>query len=360
MARKAIAILSTQNLLHNLNIIKSQAPNSKIIAMVKANAYGHGLRSTSIRLQDHLDMLGVASIDEALALRKSGVKIPIMLAEGVFESEEITIAASEGFHVVFHHKQQIDWIENSDIQTPINAWIKINTGMGRLGFSMEKAKEYYKTLLSSDKIKKPLRVISHFACADEKEHELNQIQIDNFKTFIKDLDSEYSICNSAGIFHFPEMHYDYVRTGIALYGASPIAGKSAAELGLKPIMNLQTNLIAINNMKKDDSIGYGSKYICPEDMDVGVIAFGYGDGYPRSIEEGCPILVGNIECKIIGRVSMDMITIDLRNNKKAEVGDEVVLWGENLPVERIAEYSANVNYDILTGVQNRVKFIWTN
>ena len=345
MSRQAIAILSTENLLHNLNILKSYAPNSKVIAMVKANAYGHGLRSTSLKLQSHIDMLGVASIDEALALRKVGIKIPIMLAEGVFEPNEIVIAASEGFHIVFHHKQQIDWIENSLTQIPINAWIKINTGMGRLGFPPEEAKTYYKTLLSSDKIKKPIRIMSHFACADEKDHELNQIQIDNFKEFIKDLDSEYSICNSAGILNFPDMHYDYIRPGLALYGATPVAGKSAKELGLKPVMHLQTNLIAINHMKKGQSIGYGSRYICPEDMDVGVIAFGYGDGYPRSIEEGTPILVGDIECTIIGRVSMDMISINLLNNKKAKLGDKVVLWGNNLPVERIAQYSANINYE---------------
>ena len=358
MGRAASGILSTENLIHNIAVIKSIAPSSKIIAMVKANAYGHGLRATSLKLQDRVDILGVASIDEALALRSTGITLPILLAEGVFEQKEIPTASTEGFHIVFHHKSQIEWLRNSSLPTPINAWLKIDTGMGRLGFNLDEAGNYYDELLSSNKTLKPLKIMSHFACADTKNHHLNQEQILKFQSFIHGRNAEYSICNSAGLFNFPECHYHYVRPGISLYGGSPLSGKSAKELGLKPVMTLQTNLISINHYKKGESIGYGARFICPENMLVGVAAFGYGDGYPRSAQDGVPVIVKNTRCNLIGRVSMDMIAIDLRNCTKASIGDPVTLWGQDLPVEEIASYSSNINYDILTGVQNRVKFIW--
>jgi alanine racemase len=358
MSRAATGILSEANLIHNLTIIKSHANKAKIIAMVKANAYGHGLRSTSLKLQNHVDMLGVASIDEAIALRKSGVHIPILLAEGAFEPSEILVASEENFHIVFHHKSQIEWLRDSDITHPINAWLKINTGMGRLGFNLDEASDSYEELYNSKKTAKPLKIMSHFACADDKTHTLNFEQIATFQSFINRLDAEYSICNSAGIFNFPECHYDYVRPGISLYGASPLSGINAADLGLKPVMTLQTNLISVNLFKKGQSVGYGSCFSCPEDMLVGIAAFGYGDGYPRSAKNFTPLIVHGKRCHIIGRVSMDMIAIDLRNSNHAKVGDLVTLWGEDLSVEEVASYTGNINYDILTGIQNRVKFTW--
>lgn len=360
MSRTAIAILSTENLLHNLKVIKTAAPKAKIIAMVKANAYGHGIRSVGMRLDSHIDMLGVASIDEALALRKVGVKAQIMLAQGIFEPSELITAAAEKFHVVFHNKAQIEWLEKTNLPIPLNCWLKINTGMGRLGLDLADAKKYYNKLQNHHSIAKPIRIISHFACADEINHPLNQQQIDNFQDFIKDTNTEYSFCNSAAIFNFPDHHYDYVRTGIALYGISPIAPKSAAELGLKPVMTLQTSLISVQHMPKGSNIGYSARYHCPEDMPVGIIAFGYGDGYPINAQDGTPILVNNKECKLIGRPSMDMIAVDLRSCSDAKVGDPVTLWGEGLPIEKVVEHiPGNITYNMLTAIQNRVKFIWT-
>ncbi len=360
MSRTAIAILSTENLLHNLQVIKSAAPKAKIIAMVKANAYGHGIRSVGMRLDAHTDMLGVASIDEALALRNVGVKTQIMLAQGIFEPNELITAAAEKFHVVFHNQAQLEWLEKTNLPSPLNCWLKINTGMGRLGLPLAKAKKYYDKLQNHHSVEKPIRIMSHFACSDEIDHPLNQEQISNFENFIKGTETEYSFCNSAAIFNFPEQHYDYVRTGIALYGISPIASKSASELGLKPVMTLQTSLMSVQNMSKGSNIGYSARYNCPEDMPVGIIAFGYGDGYPIGAKDGTPILVNNSECKLIGRPSMDMIAVDLRNCPDAKVGDPVTLWGEGLPIERVAEYMpGNITYNMLTAIQNRVKFIWT-
>jgi alanine racemase len=363
MSRTAVAILSTENLLHNLQVIKEKAPRSKVIAMVKANAYGHGLRSVSARLEKHVDMLGVASIDEALALRKVGIEIPIILAEGVFEPNELLIASTEGFHVVFHEEIQLQWLSNLSCPLPINAWLKIDTGMGRLGFDINKAPAYFDQLAASRQIAKPIRIMSHLACADDPSDPLNQQQIKAFQEFKQKIAakgaSEYSLCNSAGTFEYPECQLDYIRPGIALYGASPLINKTAAELNLKPVMTLQTSLIARKDVAKGSPIGYGARFVCPDNLPVGIIAFGYGDGYPRTTRDGAPILVNNTKCKLIGRVSMDMIAVDLSACPTAKVGDPVILWGNDLPIEEVAEFTNNVSYDLLTGVQNRVKFHWT-
>ncbi len=359
MSRTAIAILSTENLIHNLQVIKQKVNPAKVVAMIKANAYGHGLRSVALRLDKHADILGVASIDEALALRKIGVSTPILLAEGVFEPNELLLASTNNFHVVFHNEMQLEWLEKSLLPIPLHAWMKINTGMGRLGFSIEQAKLYYPRLLNSQQLKKPIKIMSHLACADEKDHPLNGEQIQVFKNFIKNINGEFSLSNSAGIFNFPDCYFDYVRPGLALYGVNPIEGGRAEALDLKPVMTLQTSLISVQTLPKGSSIGYKGRYCCPEDMQVGIIAFGYGDGYPLTAKDGTPILVNNIECALVGRVSMDMIAIDLRTCPNAKIGDPVILWGNGLPIERVAEYTSNIPWDMLTGIQNRVKFLWT-
>ena len=376
--RSTVAHLSTENLLHNLKIIKQTAPNSKVIGMVKANAYGHGLRSIAKRLQNSIDFLGVAAIDEALQLRKAGVTTPVVLMEGVFEPEEVIIAASENFSIVFHNQQQLDWLNecsaNFLIKQPINAWIKIDTGMSRLGFDLLDAKNAYQNLLTNTHIVNPVGVMSHFACADNKSHPLNFQQIKNFNNLLQSLKNVKNIntkdksikdsfiksfCNSAAIFNFSSEHYDVVRPGLALYGVSPILNQSARDLNLKPVMTLQTKIIAIKNLLKDSFVGYGARFRCHRDMTVAVIAIGYGDGYPRTAIDGTPVIINKKLCQIIGAVSMDMAVVDLANCNDAKIGDPVILWGDDLPIEEIAGFTQNSVYDLLTAVQNRVKFIWS-
>ncbi len=359
MSRAALAILSTENLLHNLQIIKSHAPKSRIIAMIKANAYGHGLRSTALRLAKHVHSLGVASIDEALALRRVGIKIPITLMEGVFEADELLIAACENFQVVFHDQTQLQWLAKISLPLPLTAWLKIDTGMGRLGFTLDQATHAYEQLSSHPQIQQPIGLMSHFACADEVEHRLNQVQIDSFAQFIQNKTGPKSLCNSAAIFAFAGQHYEVIRPGIALYGISPFMNVSATALGLKPVMTLQTRLIAIKRIQKNETIGYGARFTCPDDMLIGVIAMGYGDGYPRTAQDGTPVLVNGVRCQLVGRISMDMMTVDLQAYPKAQVNDPVVLWGDGLAVEDVARYTNQSPYDMLTAVQSRVKFHWT-
>ncbi len=359
MSRLAIATLSTENLLHNLKLIKNRAGNRKIMAMIKANAYGHGLRSTAMRLDGKVYSLGVASVDEAVALRKVNVKTPITLMSGAFEADDLFVASCQDFQLIFHEQLQIDWLNNIKLPNQVSVWLKVNTGMNRLGFALDKAKDAYYQLINNPNVKKPIGIISHLACGDDFTHPLNELQLNKFKECCKGLESIKTIANSACIINFPEDLYDVVRPGIALYGISPIKDKTASELGLKPVMTLQTRLIAISQVKKGDSIGYGARYTCKKDMKIGVIAMGYGDGYPRSAKDGTPMLVNNQRCQLVGRVSMDMATIDLSCCPNAKIGDPVILWGEGLPIEEVAKYTDNIPYDIICGVQQRVKFYWT-
>lgn len=360
MGRTALAILSTKNLLHNLEIIKQKAGKCDIIAMIKANGYGHGLRSIALRLEKKVFSLGVASIDEALALRKIGIKIPITLMAGAFEPDDLLVASCQNFHVVFHDQIQLDWLAKTYLPKKLTIWLKINTGMGRLGFNIEDAHEIFSRLDNIEQIEKPIGIMSHMGCADDLSNTINEDQLKNFRNFVDHYpNSKKTLGNSAVIFNFPGHLYDVARPGLALYGLSPIKDKSARDLGLKPVMTLQTKLMTINYLKKGQKIGYGALFECPEDMPIGIIAMGYGDGYPRIIKNGMPVLVNNVRCTIAGKVSMDMINIDLRNYPKAQVGDLVTLWGEGLPLEEVVQYTENDLYGIICSVQQRVKYYWT-
>jgi len=366
VARSTLAILSTESLLDNLSVLEKMAnpdptnrPKCGVMAMVKANAYGHGLRSVALRLDHKVQSLGVASIDEATALRKAGVTGAITLMEGVFEEDELLLASCERLHVVFHDWWQIKALEKMSLPQPLTCWIKIDTGMGRLGFSMADANAAHNALSSNANVIKPIGILSHLACAEQKDHQLNQTQIKNFTDFIKDKDGPKSLCNSGATINFPQHAYDVVRCGLSVYGVSPNPRETGLDLNLKPVMTVQTRLISSRIFPKGHNVGYGNKFVCPNDMPVGIVAIGYGDGYPRTTRTGAPILVNNKICKIIGRVSMDMAAIDLSNAEDAKAGDPVTLWGQGLPIENLAEHTDNVAYDILTGVQNRVKFYWT-
>ncbi len=369
--RPTIAVLSTENLFHNLKVIKNFAPKSKIIAMLKANAYGHGIRSVALRIHDKVDMIGVSSIDEAMILRKINIKSKIILMEGLFHQHEVITASAEEFDVVIHSSEQLKWLENTSyLPNPLNIWIKIDTGMGRLGFCMDYDEEInhiesvYNRLYENNNIKKPIGIISHFACSDEQNHPLNQKQINNFKKIcnifeLRNQNIIKSFCNSSGIINFSEEHYDFVRPGLMLYGVSPIENLSPKHLNLKPVMHLQSQILTIKTIKKNNCIGYGATTICDEDIKIAIIPVGYGDGYSRTFMSGTPVLINNKICQLFGRVSMDMITVNINNCEEAKIGDTVVLFGENLSINEIEKYSSCAPWDLLTSLQSRVSFQWT-
>lgn len=358
--RKTIAILSSENLVHNIRKIRDLSHNKLIMAVVKANAYGHGIRSTALRIEKYADSFGVASIEEALALRQVGIKNPIILMEGIFEPDELLIASCQNFQVVFHHPIQLGWLKGLSVPLPLSAWIKIDTGLGRLGFSINDAHHALNSLRNCQHIKQPIGLMSQLSCADNPDHYLNEIQLQLFNDLAKNWEGPKSLANSATAFAFPDAQYDVIRPGLFLYGVSPFKGSKASDYGLKPVMTLQTRLISVRKREAGSFIGYGATHECKEPTNIGIIAIGYGDGYLRALPPKTPVLVNGEKCHLVGRISMDMAAIDLSACKEgAAVGDPVVLWGEGLPIEEVIEGSSLIPNELLTGVQSRVKFHWT-
>ncbi len=333
--------------------MRAAAPNRRVATAVKADAYGHGL----IRVAGSLDAdaFAVACIEEALILREAGIDRPIMLLEGVFEAAELPLCAHHRLEIAIHHPEQVLMLESARLEQPLRVWPKIDTGMHRLGLAPETVATLYQRLRNCPAVAPEIGLMSHLARADERDCDYTRQQLQAFVTATTGLQGERSLANSAGILGWPQTHFDWVRPGIMLYGASPFAGSVAAEHDLRPVMTFSTRLIAINRLRQGELVGYGGTWICPEDMDVGVAAAGYGDGYPRHAPSGTPVLVNGREAALIGRVSMDMITLDLRQHPAARIGDPVVLWGERLPVERIAEAAGTISYPLLCGITGRVR-----
>ena len=357
LGRPMVATLSTDHLAHNVQVIQSWAPSAKIIAMVKSNGYGHGIRSVAKRLEGLVSWLGVASINEALALRDSQIRAPLLLMEGVFSPEEYRYAAAYAFGVVIHNSQQVDWLEQAQC-APLAVWIKVDTGMGRLGFRAQEVDSVKQRLQLSGKVQGDVGIMSHFACASDKDHTLNALQINRFSQVRSGFKGPASMCNSAGILNFPHAQFEYVRPGLALYGISPVDNKMASDHLLKPVMTLRSGIIAIRDCVQGDTIGYGADYVCSKAMRVVVIACGYGDGYPQTAPQGTPVLVAGQRCPLVGRVSMDMMTVDISNLVGVDLNSPVTLWGEGLPLEEIGRETGRSPYELLTGVQHRVQFTW--
>lgn len=352
MSRPARAQLDAHALRHNLERVRYFAPQSKIMAIVKANAYGHGLAWTA-RALARADAFGVASIEEGVELRAHGVTQPICLLEGCFEAAELSLAAQHRLEPVVHQPQQIADIAAVPAAAALSVWLKIDTGMHRLGFPPAAAADAFTRLRACAAVQR-VRTLTHFANADNTFDSTTAAQIATFNAALDGIGGERSLANSAGIVAWPASRLEWVRPGIMLYGVSPLVGRSAAELGLKPVMTLASALIAVHHLRKGDAVGYGGDWVCPEDMPVGVVAIGYGDGYPRQAAAGTPVLVNGKRVSLIGRVSMDMITVDLRAQPQARVGDPVVLWGPGLPVEDIAARANTIGYSLLCGVTPRI------
>lgn len=354
MSRPTYMTIDLAALQKNLGRVRKFASGRKVIAMVKANAYGHGIVRIAHALQG-ADALGVASLDEGILLRDSGIMQPIILMEGLFNPDEIEIAAHHDFTIVVHHMPHVAMLEQTKVTKPFSVWLKINTGMHRLGFDPAQTKEAYQRLMAIKSIKQPIGLMTHFAEADNINHDATKNQINCFNQATQAMPGPRSLANSAAIIAWPEAHGDWVRPGLMIYGASPFPEKCGVDHGLQPVMTLWSRIIAITSVRKGGKIGYGGEWEAPEDMLVGVVGVGYGDGYPQFAKNGTPVLVNGKECKLVGRVSMDMLTIDLRGVPDAKIGDEVILWGSGLPVERVARHSNSSAYEILTRMTPRPK-----
>jgi alanine racemase len=348
------AVIDHSALRHNLAVVRQHAPESRIWAVIKANAYGHGMLQVAAALIA-ADGFAVARVEEAVRLREAGVEKPILVLEGALFAEELFAAAEHRLELALHRQEQVALLDRSQLQGPVRFWVKVDTGMHRLGFDPSEVPAILQRLERNANVDGPPRLMTHLANADDPRDELTNLQCERLRALDMAGMRILSIGNSAGILAFPDSRSDWVRPGIMLYGSSPLMGRTAAELGLRSVMTLETRLIAIRSLRRDDAIGYGGTYSCPEDMSVGVVAIGYGDGYPRHAPAGTSVLVRGQRVPLVGRVSMDMLSVDLRSVPNAAVGDPVTLWGGELPVDEVAVRAGTISYELLCHVTTRVR-----
>ena len=340
------AYIDLSALTFNLKLVKKIAKNSKVMAVLKANAYGHGLIE-SVKAIKSAEGIAILTIEEAAKIRKAGFKNTILLLEGLFAAEDIHQAEKLNLNIVVHNDQQMDYLSDVTLKNPINVHLKINTGMNRLGFPPDQI-DYLIENLNANPNVSDITLMTHFATADEKEGITKQL--DCFNRVTNNYNFSSSVANSAALCKFPEARLDWVRPGIMLYGASPFEDISAKKIEVKPVMSLVSKIIAIQDIKKGQAVGYGNNFIAKDDMRIGIVACGYGDGYPRHAKTGTPIFVHDKTTKTVGRVSMDMLYVDLSKIDKAEIGSKVEMWGNHISVDEVAKNSGTVGYELLCNI----------
>ncbi len=355
MTRPARVVIDLNAFRSNLQTTRKYAPDQKVMAIIKADAYGHGLERVANQLGD-ADAFGVACLEEAIRLRTAGFTKPIILLEGFFSAEELDQLSELNLQTVIHQNNQLELIEKLPADKAINVWLKIDTGMHRLGFDLDLVSSVFSRLKKA-KGADQIKLMTHFASSQPDSMES---QLANFFKVVSDLEGEHCLANSGAIIEWSAAHGDWIRPGLMLYGVSPFVDQTGVELGLKPVMSLHSELISVKQAKKGEKVGYGGTWECPEDMPIGVIAMGYGDGYPRHARSGTPMLINNQTAGLIGRPSMDMLTVDLRQCPDAKIGDPVILWGEDLPVEEIARCAETIPYELLCGMRMRARFVEIN
>ena len=335
---------------HNLDAARRRAPRSRIFAVVKANAYGHGL-ARAVRALAAAEGLALIELEAALELRRSGEKRPILLLQGFFSPEELEPIAANGLTAVVHHAEQLAMLERARLPKEIAVVAKLNTGMNRLGFPAEDLRGVLERLRDCRGVG-VMALMTHFADADGKRGV--RAQAERFEAATAGVDLPKSLANSAALLRYPETHKDWVRPGIMLYGCSPFPDESAAALGLKPAMTLASELIAVRGLSTGDGVGYGGTFAASGPMRIGVVACGYADGYPRHAPTGTPVLVCGRRTRTLGRVAMDMLFADLTGLPEAAVGSPVTLWGEGLSADEVAACAGTVSYELLCAISQRV------
>jgi alanine racemase len=347
------AVIDTAALRSNLETIRARAPGSKVMAVVKANAYGHGLIMTAVALPQ-TDAFAVARLEEGVMLREAGITRPIILLEGVFNAEQLLEAAVHRFEVVVHDPLQVALLEAFRGSFRFTVWVKIDTGINRLGFRPEDFPGALARLRALATPVRELRVLTHLARADERDVPMTTEQVRRFHAATGSLGLATSIGNSAGIFGWSDAAGDWVRPGLALYGVSPIADVRGAQLGLKPVMTLESAVIGLRRVPRGESVGYAAAWTAQRDSRIAILAGGYGDGMLRSLKEGSPVLIEGQRAPLVGRVSMDMIAVDVTDLPEPHVGTRCLLWGPGLPVEEVASHAGTISYEMLCGVRQRV------
>ncbi|MDH4559305.1 alanine racemase [Pseudomonas sp. BN417] len=351
--RPLIAAVDLSAIRHNYAVAKRCAPGRQAFAVVKANAYGHGVREVVSSLHGEADGYAVACLEEAAEVRALDDQARVLLLEGCFEPAEYQLAAQLGLDLVVQGQEQAEALLAAGLARPLNVWLKLDSGMHRLGFTADDLRRWHGRLRDAAQVAE-LNLISHFACADLRGHELNEAQLEAFLDLLTLDFDQRSLANSAAILTIPAAHMDWLRPGIMLYGASPFADLSAAELGLKPAMSLSAQLIAVREIAAGECVGYGATWEAARPSRIGTVSCGYADGYPRHAPSGTPVVVNGRRVPLVGRVSMDMLAVDLSDMPQARVGDPVELWGAQLPVDELAQACGTIGYELLTKVTARV------
>ncbi len=349
----AEAVINLQALSDNYDLLKNKCGNKAVVAVIKGDAYGHNAIRAAKALPQ-ADMFAVSRIEEALELRDAGIEQPILLLEGCFCQQDLEVAAEQGFQTAIHCKEQLDDLKQANLSQPVSVWLKLDTGMHRLGVQPSELEDYVTQIEATDKLTGPVGFMSHFSCADDFSSNTTKAQIELFLTQTARYPGPKTLANSAGILYWSDSHLDYMRAGISLYGISPNEDEVGAQHGLSSAMTLNSKLIAVRKHKANQPVGYGETWTSSEDTYIGVVAMGYGDGYPRSAPEGTPVYINGRIVPISGRVSMDMITVNLGPDAKDKVGDTVEFWGENLPIEKVSKHIGTIPYELVIKLTKRV------
>lgn len=351
MPRPLSATIHTAALANNLAVARRHAPKSKIWAVVKANAYGHGLSRAFPGLRA-TDGFGLLDLDEAVKLRELGWAGPILLLEGFFRSTDIDVVDRYSLTTAVHCDEQLRMLEMARLSKPVNIQLKMNSGMNRLGYTPERFRAAWERARAVQGVGQ-ITLMSHFSDADGPRGIGHQMEA--FERGAEGIAGARSLANSAATLWHPDAHFDWVRPGIIMYGASP-SGKTSdiADTGLRPAMTLGSELIGVQTLAAGQTVGYGSHFSAHGPMRIGVVACGYADGYPRTAPEGTPVVVDGVMTRVIGRVSMDMLTVDLTPVPGAGIGTRVELWGEKLPIDDVAAACGTIGYELMCAVAPRV------
>jgi alanine racemase len=350
MTRPLQARIHLPALTHNLGVVRHHAPNARTMAVIKANGYGHGMLRVASALKE-TDGFAVLGLNEALALRQAGFSQRVLLLEGFFDSRELPEIARHGLSTVIHCEEQLAMLREASLPAKVDVFLKFNTGMNRLGFKGGAFSGALEALRACSSVNS-VTLMTHFATADEAAGIDRQLAM--FSEATAGMALPRSLANSAAILRFPESHADWVRPGIMLYGVSPFADQAAAALNLKPAMTLESRVIAVQTLEPGEIVGYGALFRAERRTRVGVVACGYADGYPRHAPTGTPVAVDGRSTRTVGRVSMDMLFVDLTDLPNAGVGSPVTLWGEGVPVEEVAQAAGTIGYELLCAVAARV------
>lgn len=356
MSREVRATIHLAALRANLTRVRALAPRSRLMAVVKADGYGHGLERVAHALRA-ADAFGVASIADGERIRAAGLTNRVVVLAGLDAPGDVAELRRLELDSVVHHESQLSLLEAAPTGPPIRVWLKLDTGMHRLGFAATEAVRIHARMRACPAIAQDIIAMTHFANSDVADDPVNLTQIARFDAAGLAAGTARSLANSAAILAFPAAHAHWVRAGGLLYGVSAISRQTGLDAGFQPAMTLSARLLATNHVARSERVGYGGTYACPEDMRIGVVAIGYGDGYPRHASERTAVLLDGRRAPVIGRVSMDLVTIDLREHPHARVGDRVVLWGRGLPVEQVAEAAGTIGYELVCGMTRRVAFV---